>query len=192
MAVRCAWFVMFGAAWRCLVALGGAWWCLVVLCDWFMLRGGACCCLWVLGGAWWCLVLLGAASCFLLLAACRLPLAAYRVLLAACRVPRAAYRLPLTMYCLPFTVRLLLTACSSLTWQVSPWLFYENIFKPCFQCYDFEVTDGVGGLLGGPGGTRRGRTHGIEQRVMCDGVGKGTWDRVRSLTLGEMTCHAVR
>ena len=33
MAVQCVWFVMFGAALRCLVALGGAWWCLVVLCD---------------------------------------------------------------------------------------------------------------------------------------------------------------
>ena len=51
MAVQCVWCVLFGDAWRCLVALGGAWWCLMVHSD--LLR-----CLVVLGnarGAWWCL-----------------------------------------------------------------------------------------------------------------------------------------
>jgi hypothetical protein len=31
MAEQCVWFVLFGAAWRCLALLGGAWWCLVLL-----------------------------------------------------------------------------------------------------------------------------------------------------------------
>ena len=46
MAVQCAWFVLFGAALRCLVALGGAWWCFVVL-------GGAACQFVLLDAAWW-------------------------------------------------------------------------------------------------------------------------------------------
>ena len=72
MAVQCVWCVLFGAAWRGLVAIGGAWWCLVVPCDWFMLRGGAWRCLGVLGGAWWCLVVLGTAQrCLALLVGVR-------------------------------------------------------------------------------------------------------------------------
>ena len=68
----------FSAAWRCVVALGGAWWRLAVLCDWIMLRGGermallrnAPRCVVVLGAAWRCLALLGAAwRCLALLGA---------------------------------------------------------------------------------------------------------------------------
>ena len=58
MAVQCVLFVLFGAAWRCVVALGGAWWRLAVLCDWIMLRGGGC--LALLRGALRCVVVLGA------------------------------------------------------------------------------------------------------------------------------------
>ena len=68
--VLCVWFVLLGAALRCLVGidhvpwcsalLGGVWWCWVVL-------SGAFWCFLVLGGAWWCwwclvvLVVLGGA-----------------------------------------------------------------------------------------------------------------------------------
>jgi hypothetical protein len=63
------WFVLFGDASRCVVALGGAWWCVVVQCDWIMLRGGermallrnAPRCVVVLGAAWRCGALRGAA-----------------------------------------------------------------------------------------------------------------------------------
>ena len=55
------WFLLLGAAWRCLVLLGCDWWCLVVL------TGAWCClalhgCLMVLGAAWRCLVVLGGAG----------------------------------------------------------------------------------------------------------------------------------
>jgi hypothetical protein len=80
--VQCAWFVLFSAAWRCVVALSGAWWRLAVLCDWFILNGGGCLALLrgarrcvvvlvqlgaarrcgaLLGSAWGCLVVLGGA-----------------------------------------------------------------------------------------------------------------------------------
>ena len=69
MAVQCVWFVLFGDAWRLVVALGGAWRCLAVQCDWIMLRGGermallrdAPRCVVVLGAVWRCLALRGAA-----------------------------------------------------------------------------------------------------------------------------------
>ena len=62
--------MVLNAAWRCLVALGGAggaWWCMAVLCVWFVLFGAAWRCLAPQGGDWWCLVVLGGAVCWFLL-----------------------------------------------------------------------------------------------------------------------------
>ena len=56
--------MVLNAAWRCLVVLGGAggaWWYMAVQCVWFMLFGAAWRCVVALGGAWWCLVVLGGA-----------------------------------------------------------------------------------------------------------------------------------
>jgi hypothetical protein len=62
-------FVLLGAAWRCSVMPGGAWW-VVLVGDVrrFVLLGAAWRCLALLGAAWWCcaigsccVVVLGAA-----------------------------------------------------------------------------------------------------------------------------------
>ena len=51
----CAWFVLRGAALRCLVKIDGARWCSALL-------GGVWWCYVVLSGAFWCLVVLGGAG----------------------------------------------------------------------------------------------------------------------------------